>query len=146
MRDLNYELKQLGLRNRDGSYATQANRARMLSQMADEFHTLGYKKMRVHDLKGRHVQRLVQAWLARNLAPGTMKNRMAARRWWAEKVGKRSVIARTNSHYGIPDRRFVATRSKACAVPPEAWAKIRDPHVRLSLALQRAFGLRREEA
>ena len=34
MRDFNYELKELCRRNRDGSYATQANRERILDQMA----------------------------------------------------------------------------------------------------------------
>ena len=146
MRDLNYDLKLLGQRNKDGSYATQANRAHILSLIATELHALEFKQMRAHDLKGRHVERLVRAWLARDLAPGTIKNRMAALRWWAEKVGKASVIARTNSHYGIPDRQYVATASKAQTVPAATLAQIRDPHVRMSLEVQAAFGLRREEA
>ena len=146
MRDLNYELKQMGVRNKDGSYAAQANRARMLSQMANELYTLGFKQMHAQDLKGRHVTRLVQAWQARGLAPGTMKNRMAALRWWAEKIGKASVIARDNSHYGIPDRQYVTNASKARTVAQDALTKVRDPYIRMSLELQRVFGLRREEA
>jgi len=35
MRDLNYELKQLCHRNRDGSYATQRDRERVLDQIAN---------------------------------------------------------------------------------------------------------------
>lgn len=146
MWDLNYDLKRLGQRNKDGAYATQANRAHLLSLIANELHALGYRQMRAHDLKGRHVEKLVKAWLARDLAPGTMKNRLAALRWWAEKVGKASVIARTNSHYGIPDRQFVATESKAQTLAPDVLATVRDPHVRMSLEVQAAFGLRREEA
>jgi hypothetical protein len=34
MRDLNYELKKLCLRNSDGSYATQYARERILTQVA----------------------------------------------------------------------------------------------------------------
>ena len=34
MRDLNYDLKQLCNRNRDGSYATQHDRERVLDQIA----------------------------------------------------------------------------------------------------------------
>ena len=45
MRNLNYELKQLGMRNRDGSYTTQANRARTLSLIADQLYALGYKQL-----------------------------------------------------------------------------------------------------
>src|SRR5216683_7948173 len=113
---LNYDLKLMTQHNRDGSYAAQANRARMLSQMATELHALGFKQLHAQDLKGRHVSRLVQAWQDRGLAAGTMKNRMAALRWWAEKIGTASMIARDNSHYGIPDRQYVTNASKARTV------------------------------
>ncbi len=146
MRDLNYDLKRLGARNRDGSHAAQANRARILSQLANQLHELGYKKLRAVDLKGRHVNALVKAWQDQELAPGTMKNRMAALRWWAEKVGRRSVIARDNTFYGIAKRQFVTNESKAKTVNQADLEKVRDAHVRLSLELQREFGLRREEA
>ena len=146
MRDLNYDLKRLGERNRDGSFATQANRARMLSQMANQLHELGFKRLHAADLKGRHVNALVRCWQEDGLTPATIKNRMAALRWWAEKVGRASVVARDNSHYGIPDRQYVTGQSKAQVVAGEALARVADAHVRMSLELQAAFGLRREEA
>jgi hypothetical protein len=146
MRDLNYELKQLGRRHRDGSYATQADRARILSLLADQLYALGYKKLHATELKGRHVHALVKEWLRQGLAIGTIKNRMAAVRWWAEKVGRAWVLARENAHYGIPARQNVAATSKACTVSAAELARVRDPYVRLSLQLQQAFGLRREEA
>ena len=65
---------------------------------------------------------------------------------YANKVDKRSVIARSNEHYGIPDRRFIADESKAKTLVREQLEKVRDEHVRMSLELQQAFGLRREEA
>jgi site-specific recombinase XerC len=146
MRDLNYALKQLGVRNRDGSYATQANRARILSLIGDQLYELGYKKLHVTELKGRHVNALVTEWQRQGLAVGTIKNRMAALRWWAEKVGRSWVLAHTNAHYGIPERQYVTNRSKAVTVAADALAQVRDPYVRMSLELQQAFGLRREEA
>jgi hypothetical protein len=146
MHDLNYELKQLGLRNHDGSRAARANRAHMLSLIANQLYALGYKKLHATELKGRHVNALVKEWQRQGLAIGTIKNRMAALRWWAEKVGRAWVLARDNSHYGIPERQYVATTSKACTVTTADLVKIRDPHVRMSLQLQQAFGLRREES
>jgi hypothetical protein len=146
MRDLNYELKQLGRHHRDGSYATQADRARILSLLADQLSTLGYKKLHATELKGRHVNALVREWRRQGRAPGTIKNRMAALRWWAEKVGRAWVLARENAHYGIPARQDGATTFKACTVSAAELARVRDPYVRLSLQLQQAFGLRREEA
>jgi hypothetical protein len=146
MHDLNYELKHLGLRHRDGSYATQANRAHMLSLIANQLYALGYKKLHATELKGRHVNALVKEWQRQGLAIGTIKNRMVVLRWWAEKVGRAWVLARDNSHYAIPARPDGATTSKACTVGAAALAQVRDPYVRLSLQLQQAFGLRREEA
>ena len=67
-------------------------------------------------------------------------------RWWAQKVNRQNVIARSNEHYGIPERRLVSDGSKAKTVNAKDLAKVRDPYVRMSLELQRAFGLRREEA
>jgi hypothetical protein len=139
MQDLNYELKRLGERNRDGSHATQANRARILSLIANQLYDLGYTKLHATELKGRHVNALVKEWQRQDLAPGTVKNRMAALRWWAEKVGRAWVLARNNAHYGIPDRQYVTNVSKAQTLSRVDLSRIGDPYVRMSLELQRAF-------
>jgi len=146
VRDLNYQLKQLCRQNRDGSYGTQAKRAWMLTLIADQLHALGYRRMSIHSLKPKHVEALVQQWLARGVSVGTIKNRMAALRWWAGKVNRQNVVARSNDYYGIPDRQFVTNVSKAKTVTAPDLDKVRDPHVRMSLELQQVFGLRREEA
>ncbi len=75
-----------------------------------------------------------------------MKNLLAVLRWWAQKVGQQNIEARSNGHYGIPNRQFVTNASKARRLGAEELVKIRDAHVRMSLELQRAFGLHREEA
>ncbi|MGH8646195.1 MAG: phage integrase N-terminal domain-containing protein [Gammaproteobacteria bacterium] len=153
MRDLNFELKQLCRANRDGSYRTQADRERTLAQIADQLHALGYRNLKVHGLKQKHVQALVRVWRHgddqhgwRPVSAGTTKNRMSVLRWWAGKIGKPAVIANSNGHYGIAKRQFVTNESKALTLEKEALERIADPHVRLSLELQREFGLRREEA
>ena len=146
MRDLNHQLKQLCRRNRDGSYATQRDRERMLSLIADQLHTLGYRGMNVRSLKPKHVEALLNHWRQEDLSVGTLKNRMAALRWWAQKVDRQNVIARSNGHYGIAERNFSGNGSKAKTVGETDLNKVRDPHARMSLELQRAFGLRREEA
>lgn len=146
MHDLNHQLKHLCAKNRDGSFGTQAQRAKVLQLSADQLVGMGYRHLTVHTLKPKHVEALTQQWMAEGLAPGTLKNRMSALRWWALKVNRQNVIARSNAHYGIPDRKFVADESKAKTVTEEALGKVKDAHVRMSLELQRAFGLRREEA
>jgi len=146
MRDLNYQLKKLCRQCREGSYATQSKREWMLSLMANQLHELGYRKMTPQSLKPKHIEVLVKHWLGQDLSIGTIKNRMAVIRWWARKVNKQNVVARSNEHYGIPDRHFITNESKAKSVTRSQLDKVRDEHVRMSLELQQAFGLRREEA
>ena len=146
MRDLNHQLKKLCGHCREGAYGTQNKRERMLTLMANQLHALGYRGMTTRSLKPKHVQALVKLWFDQGLSSGTLKNRMAAIRWWAHKVDKQNVVARSNEHYGIPDRRFITNESKAKTVTCAELNKVRDEHVRMSLELQQAFGLRREEA
>ncbi|MEW8333840.1 MAG: phage integrase N-terminal domain-containing protein [Candidatus Thiodiazotropha sp.] len=146
MRDLNYQLKQICRQCREGSYATQVNRERMLTLVANELHELGYRGMSARSLRPKHIEALVKHWFDQELSIGTIKNRMAVIRWWSQKVNKQNVVARSNEHYGIPDRRFVTNESKARTVTSEQLDKVRDEYVRMSLELQQAFGLRREEA
>ena len=107
---------------------------------------MGYRQMQAKSLKPKHIEALVAQWQERDLSIGTIKNRMAAIRWWANKTNKQNVVARSNEHYGIPDRRFVTNESKAKDITQTQLSKIKDEHVRMSLELQLAFGLRREEA
>jgi site-specific recombinase XerC len=98
VRDLNYQLKQLCRRNKDGSFTTQRDRERLLTQIADQLHTLGYRHMSVQSLKLKHVDALVKHWQTEGLSAGSMKNRMAVIRWWAQKVNRQNVVARSNNH------------------------------------------------
>lgn len=146
MKNLNYQLKQLCQNNRDGSYSTQHNRERILTLAADQLHALGYRGLDARSLKPKHVEALVKHWQSSDISIGTQKNRMSALRWWAQKVDRQNVIARSNDFYGIPDRCFVTNASKAKDLKSDALSRVKDDYVRLSLMLQQAFGLRREEA
>jgi hypothetical protein len=146
MRNLTFELKLMCRRNRDGSYATQRDRERVLDLVADQLQELGYRHMAAASLKPKHVECLVERWQAEGLAVGTIKNRMAELRWWAEKIGKQNVIARDNSHYGIENRKYVTNVSKARELTSTELGRITDPYTAMSLRLQAAFGLRREES
>ncbi len=145
MDDLTYTLRQLCLRNRDGSHATQADRQRSLSLAACQLREAGFRQMRATSLKGKHVEALLQRWQAEGLSAGTLKNRMAHLRWWAEKVGKAGILPADNAKLGIPERRYVTNESKAKELG-DRLDRVTDLHVRMSLRLQAAFGLRREES
>ena len=85
MRDLNYDLKQL------------CRPTAMVATPPDQLHEKGFRHMDAHSLKPKHVEQLVERWLAEKLSAGTMKNRMTALRWWAEKIGKENVVS---DHFG----------------------------------------------
>ena len=146
MRNLNYELKQLCRRNRDGSYATQADRERILQLVAEQLHQAGLGQLHAAGLRPKHIEALVRRWHAESLSAGTIKNRMAQLRWWAEKIGKRNVLERDNSGYGIAERQHVSNVSKARELTAAELVQVGDPYTRLSLKLQAAFGLRRAES
>ena len=147
MHDLNYSIRQVCLRNRDGSFGTRANRERMLSQAADQLREFGFNQLKhVDQLKAKHVHRLVEHWQKEEISVGTQKNRMSALRWLSEKLGNDSLVARSNDHYGIPDREYANKGDRSLEYAPDVLDRIEDPHVRASADLQKAFGLRREEA
>ena len=146
MRDLNYQLKNLCEHNKDGSHNTQSNRHQLLQTMANHLFEMGYRRMNANSLKPKHVDALITRYFNEGLAEGTIKNRLSALRWWAEKVGKPNIIAKDNAHYGVESRVFVTNVSKARDLDRELLNKIACDHVRISLELQKAFGLRREEA
>lgn len=121
MDDLTYTLRQVCQRNRDGSHNTQADRMRSLALAAQQLREAGFRQMNASSLKGKHVLALLERWQGEGLSSGTIKNRLSHLRWWAEKIGKAQELG-------------------------TGLEQITDVHVRMSLQLQVAFGLRREEA
>jgi len=146
MRKLNFEVKQMGDRNRDGSFTTQSDRARMLSLIANQLHEMGFYHMGACSLRTNHVDALVERWKQEGISTGTLKNRLATLRWWAEKIGKRNVVKPNNADYGIGKRAQVTNVSKAITLDQNQLEQIKDDYTRASLMLEAAFGLRREES
>ena len=145
-KDIAKELASLCARNKDGSFATQANRSNILHAAARTLQKAGFQNLAAASLKPKHGDVLLAQWRADGLAVGTIKNRMAAVRWWAEKVGKENCVPRTNDAAGIERRSYVAKESKAQELTPDKLQRVSHERLRVSLELQQAFGLRREEA
>lgn len=146
MDDLTYELKQLCRRNKDGGAMTQAQRMSSLVMIAGQLKEAGFRNMHATSLKEKHVDALLERWNAENLSVGTIKNRMSHFRWWAQKVGKAGVIPAGNAALGIPQRQYAGSGSKARDLDVHRLDRVTDAHVHMSLRLQQAFGLRREES
>jgi len=145
MHDLNYDLKNICLMNKQGSHATKAERYTNLSMIADQLLELGYKLKGAASIKPKHIEALVQRWKTEGLKVGTIKNRMAHVRFWAEKVGRKSILKGDNAEYGIEQRRM-HTQSKAQQLDLYKLTMISCPRIKMAIRLQAAFGLRREEA
>jgi len=151
MRDLNYHIHTICLRNSDGSHQTKADRYMQLQQMANELHEIGFKRIRhPQNFKPKHIHALLKKWekserTGKPIAIGTLKNRMSHLRWLAEKIGNPTLIKSRNLAYGIGNRTFVGV-DKAVEFRPEQISKIEDKCSYFSASLQQQFGLRREEA
>ena len=140
------DLCDLVRRNPSGSEARMRQRRAGLRTISARLEGLGFRGMRPRSLGGRHVWALVGDWHARGLSAGTMKNLMVHLRWWAGAVGKGSVVMRDNVRYGIADRKAARGYREGLVLERAKLEAVRDERVRLSLELQAAFGLRREEA
>ncbi|MCL2875136.1 MAG: integrase domain-containing protein [Betaproteobacteria bacterium] len=145
MSKLSKDLKTMCIRNADGSHATQAARFLTLQQCAQQLRASGFNQMRAGNLKMKHVMCLVSQWHKAGLSAGTVKNRMAHVRWMAEKLGKAGMIPKDNAQLGIAERQYAGAANKAQALDGRL-ELVTDAHVQMSLRLQAAFGLRREES
>lgn len=145
MDDLTMDLTRMCHHNRDGAYGTQKNRQRGLAAMASDLRKLGYKLPEARSLGTRHVNALVEHWLGNDLDDATIRNRLTWLRWWAGRIGKPNVVERDNAAYGLSPRPE-DPMNRAQRLDPLKFSRITDPHIRASVMLQVAFGLRREEA
>ena len=142
----NADLVKLTYRYRENSYNTQRARRVIVKMVANQLGDMGFMRLKAKNLKEKHALALIERWKGEGLGAGTLKNRMGVLRWVYEKVNKSWMLTRSNSDYGIENRRYQTNVNKAREVTPESLAQIKSEHVRLSVEMQRAFGLRREEA
>ena len=142
----NGDLVKLTWRHRENSYNTQRARRAIVRMMADQLGDMGFLRLKAKNLKEKHAMALIERWKGEGLSAGTLKNRMGVVRWVYEKVGKSWMLARRNADYGIDNREYATNANKAVELTPESLGRIKSEHVRLSVQLQRACGLRREEA
>jgi len=145
MNPLEHRFVVLTRRNRDGSQSTQAERIQILRLFARQLYELGYSPKSERNLKLKHYLAVIKLWKDQGVSDRTIANRVAAFRWVGEKTHRENVLPPNNADLGLGKRACNAT-SRANHAPESALRKLNDPNIRISLALQRYFGLRREEA
>lgn len=130
--------------NNDGSFSTQANRKKILMMCVDKLTEKYGNELQAQDLKGRHINHLLREWRNDGVTVGTLKNRMSHLRWLSKKIGNDGLV-KDNKTYGISNRKYITNVDKSINVTPAQLSQL-SPHIRQSVELQKAFGLRREEA
>ena len=144
--DLKHSVLTILRHNKDGSFATQANRRTQLLKLAEDLLAKGFYIRNIHQLKAKHIYRMLDHWKAGGISVGTIKNRMANVRWLAEKINKPGIIPISNDQLKIERRQYITNKDKSIELTAEKIEKITDENVKLSLQLQQAFGLRKEES
>ena len=134
LRQLNYDLKRLQDDHPERGFVTRRDRSYALAQAANTLHELGFRRLRATGLRRKYVSAQVREWRRQELSTGTMKNRMAALRWWAEHLGRPSVVG-SNAEHGIGERKYVTNEDKSRHLDPERLAQVGDVHVRMALGL-----------
>lgn len=154
MLDLVFQVKQLCTQTRRGSYATRADRERILKSMASEMATQ-FPGLQLKNLALQHVRwyvtrlmREASSRTGRPLGVGTQKNRLAAIRWLLRAIGKQNLLASDNDSVGVARRSYVASGSKAVDASDDLIEEIalHNQWAAASLRLTREFGLRVEES
>lgn len=153
MRDLNCELKGLCRRNRAGSFSKQRSRSRILDLAANQLHEFGYRKMSARPLKPTHVEALVAVWRDggrtrgwKAFIPTTIKTRMAAIRWWADRVGTPFVVTGDNSYYGIPNRVYTSNENHSTVLGTTMLERVGCLYIRASFREGIRLGSRKTPA
>lgn len=142
----NGDLVKLTWRHRENGYNTQRTRRAIVKMMARQLGDMGFRQLKAKNLKEKHALALIERWRSEGLSAGTLKNRMGVLRWVYEKVNKSWMLAGRNADYGIENRQYLTGVNKAREVSLESLERIGSEHVRLSVEMQRRFGMRREEA
>ena len=144
--DLRHSVLTILKHNKDGSFATQANRKTQLLKFSDDLLALRFYLRNIHQLKAKHIRRILESWQNAGISVGTIKNRMANIRWLCEKINKPGLIPANNDALKIERRCYITKQNKSIVIDDDVLNKIEDKNVIMSLRLQQAFGLRKEES
>ena len=117
-------------------------RTRRLEFIRRELEELKFEVNHVKRFKEKHITALTRRWQDRNLSIGRIKNLMSDLRFVCNEFG-RSDVVKKNDYYGIGNRSYIPTENKA--IFNADFSGIQNRHLKISLELQVAFGLRREE-
>lgn len=125
------------------AFATIADKKQILKLFAHDLVKKGYKLRDVQGLKQKHIFAVLEDWKNKGLSAATLKNRASALRFLCQRINKPNLML-SNDQFNLGKRQYKAISNRAIENPD--FSQISNEHVRVSLELQRVFGLRREES
>lgn len=140
------------------SLYTAHRRDEVLRREFRRLYRLGYKLENPYNLKRKHVEALIAAWIKTKVSASEFQNRLSIFRFFSRVIGKHDLIGPTSQMVSREDyeahakRRYVAERDmgwSANGVDIKAKieeVKAQDERVACVLALMAAFALRAREA
>ncbi len=126
------------------SFKTKADYQKIVKMAVHDLHQLNVPLSNIHDLKKKHVERLVEHWQKSDINLRTLHNRLSALRYTTNLIKKGNIVSSDNSAYGLGRAQRRTTHNKA--IDTLVLDETVNPYIAYSLKLQQAFGLRREES
>lgn len=124
------------------SFSTKRDYKQMLDNCLMMMQKSGYFLSDIRQLKQKHIRCLVAHWKDKELSTRTIKNKLSMLRFTCMAMKKHLVVLE-NKDYDLPERK---PSEKMRAITDIDLKKFDDPYIRFSVALQKMFGLRREES
>ena len=142
--------RRTGADGRPVSHGTQAAFTKFKRDFDRRLQAAGVHQLRPRNLKPKHIIAVVEQLRAEvesgARSIGAAKNWLAHLRAYVRLIDRRYLVPRTNAELGFGNRVYVPKTSKALVLTGGHLERVACPYVAMSLKLQRAFGLRREEA
>lgn len=123
-------------------FTTQRDYKRILEHCIGSLHKQGYIIDNVNQLKQKHIHFLVDKWKKEALSTRTIKNKLSVLRVACENLRKPHVVLGNENYQLVSHKKAHQQR----AIFDLNLSEFPDKYVRCAVALQQAFGLRREEA
>lgn len=123
-------------------FTTQRDYKRVLDDCITILHRHSYFIDNIRQLKQKHINCLMNEWRASELTTRTIKNKLSVLRFACDAMRKPNVVL-DNKDYDLPAEKKT---EKQRAIFNIDLSQFSDTYVSYAVALQQAFGLRREEA
>lgn len=140
---LKHTVIQLLKQDRLGSFTTRRDRRGLILRFAEDLINQGYKMTDIYKIEVKHIRAVTKFWQDKHLSNATIKNRLSALRQLSN-ILRKPLLIPSNTALNIGRRKYVSHFNRALFNPD--FEKITHPYLRVSLELQRVFGLRREES